>query len=73
MYSIRRILVIVPLVLVLALAAGASLASASGPVASIIVQAGSKARPIFDAAGTDGVPPPEIIIVRPDGTLIIPH
>lgn len=40
---------------------------------SIIIHAGTGARPIFNGGYTDGFPPLEVIIFKKDGSVYIPH
>jgi len=57
--------------LVLMMTVGTSVALAKGPPDSIIVNAGSGNKPVFDVGSTDLIPPPEITIIIDGGLRVI--
>ena len=69
----KRIVIVVMITVIVSLTLGAQLALAGGPPGSLIIQPGSGQKPLWDVAGTDGVPPPEITIVLPNGKIIQPR
>jgi len=68
----KRITVSILLALILMMTVGTSVALAKGPPDSIVVNAGSGNKPVFDVGSTDLVPPPEITIILVSGRVIEP-
>jgi len=69
----KRIIIALLLAIVVMMTMGTSVVLAKGPHDSIVVHAGSGRGPTFDLAATDGVPPPEVTIIKPDGTIMRPR
>jgi len=68
----KRLLIAFLVSLVLMMTVGTSVALAKGPPESIIVNAGSGNKPVFDVGSRDEVPPPEITIILDNGKVIQP-
>ncbi|MFC2010950.1 hypothetical protein ACFLUR_01495 [Chloroflexota bacterium] len=69
----KRILLSLMLGLVLSIVLGTSTAFAQDPPDSLIINAGTGSRPEMDTyPDSDGVPPPEITIIKRDGEIMIP-